>query len=100
MVAPSLYPKPCIKSNHTIVSCNKCAICKNFLITYNKFRWAITGKRYFIKGNLSYDSCNVIYLIACSNYREQYAGSAINFKERFRIHKSDLQRSLWYCKAF
>ena len=52
MVAPSLYPKPSIKSNHTIVSCNKCDICKNFLITDSKFRCTVTGKTYFIKGNL------------------------------------------------
>ena len=32
MVVLSLYPKPSIKSNHTIVSCNKCDICKNFII--------------------------------------------------------------------
>ena len=32
MVA-SLYPKPSIKSNGTIVSCNQCDICKSFLIT-------------------------------------------------------------------
>ena len=33
MVAPSLYPKPSIKSNRIIVSCKKCDVCKNFLIT-------------------------------------------------------------------
>ena len=33
MVAPFLYPKPSIKSNGTIVSCTKCDICKNSLIT-------------------------------------------------------------------
>ena len=33
MVAPFLYPKPSIKSNRTIVSCTKCDICKNSLIT-------------------------------------------------------------------
>ena len=38
MVASFLKPKPCIKSNSTIVSCNKCDICKNFLITDTKFR--------------------------------------------------------------
>ena len=32
MVAPSLYPKHSIKSNCTIVSCNKCDICKNVLL--------------------------------------------------------------------
>ena len=41
MVAPSLYPKPSIKSNHNIASCNKCDICKNFLITDSKFRCLI-----------------------------------------------------------
>ena len=46
---------------------------------------------YFIKGKLSCDSFNVVYLIICSNCREQYVGSAINFKQRFRIHKSDIK---------
>ena len=63
MVAPSLYSKPSIKSNGTIVSCNKCDICKNFLITDNKFRCTVKGKTYFIKGMLSCDKCNVIHLI-------------------------------------
>ena len=70
MVAPSLYPKPSIKSISTIVSCNKCDIRKNFLIIDSKFRCTVTGKTYYIKGNLSCDSCDVIYLITCSNCRE------------------------------
>ena len=53
MVAPSSCSKPSIKSNGTIVSCNKCDICKNFLITDNKFRCTVTGK-----GKLLCDSCN------------------------------------------
>ena len=52
MVAPSLYPKSNFKSNCTIVSWNKCDICKNFLIGDSKIRCTITGKTYFIKGNL------------------------------------------------
>ena len=72
IVAFSLYSKPSIESNHSIVSCNKCDICKNFLITDKKFRCTVRGKTYFIKGNLSCDSCNVNYLIACSNCRVQY----------------------------
>ena len=105
MVVPSLYPKPGIKSNRTIVSCNKCDICKNFLITDStfrcavagKFRCAVAGKTYFIKGNLSCDSCNVINLIICSNCREQYVGSAVNFKLRFRIYKSDIKTNKDRC---
>ena len=87
----SLYPKPSIKSNGTIISYNKCDICKNILITDSKFRCTATGKTYFIKGKLPCDSSNIIYLITCSNCRELYVGSAINFKQRFRIHKSDIK---------
>ena len=90
IVAPAFYLKPSIKSNHTIASFNKCNTCQNFLITGSKFRRTVEGKTYFIKGNFSCDSCNVIYLITCSNCREQYVGSAVNFKQRFRIHKSDI----------
>ena len=102
-VAPSLYPKTSIKSNRTIVSCNKCHISKNFLITDSKFRSTVTSKTYFIKDNFSCGSCNVIYLITCSSCRKQYVGSAINFKQRCRIHKSDIKTNkdrLWYYKAF
>ena len=63
MVAPSSYPKPSIESNRTIVSYNKCDICKSLLLTDSKFRCTITGKTYFIKGHLLCDSCTVIYLI-------------------------------------
>ena len=60
------------------------------MITDSKVKCTVTGKTYFIKGNLSCDSCNLIYLITCSNCREQYEGSAINFRQRFRNHKSDI----------
>ena len=56
------------------------------MITGSKFKCTVIGKTYFIKGNLSCDSCNFIYLITCANCSEQYVGSAINFKLRFRIH--------------
>ena len=96
-MAPSLYSKLNIKSNCTIVSCNKCDICKNFLIADSKFRCTVTGNTYFIKDNLPCDSCNVIYLITCSNCREQYVGSAKNFKQRFRIHKSYIKTNKNRC---
>ena len=67
MVASSLYPKPSIKINRTIASCSKCDICNSFLITDSNFICAVTVKTYFLKCNLSCDSCNVIYLITCSN---------------------------------
>ena len=33
----------------------------------------------------------VIYLTSCKNCEDQYIGSAIDFKARFRIHKSDIK---------
>ena len=50
-----------------------------------------------IKGNLSCDSCDIIYLIKCSNCREQYVVSAVNLKQRFRIHKSDIKTTKDLC---
>ena len=97
MITRSLYPKPSTKSNRTIVNCNKWDICKNFLITDNKFTCTATGNVSFIKGNLSCDSCNVVYLMPCSNCTEQYVGSAINFKQRFRIRKSDIKTNKDCC---
>ena len=91
IVVPSIYPKPIIKSNRAIVSCKKCDICKNFLITDSKFRCTVTGKTYLIKGKLRRDSFNVLYLITCSSCREQYVGSAINFKQILRIQKPDIK---------
>ena len=94
---PSLPSIEGLIRTRTIVSCKKCDICKNFLITESKFRCTVTGKTYFIKGNLSSDSCNVIHLITCSNCTEQYVRPAVNFKQRFRIHKSDIKTNKDCC---
>ena len=64
---------------------------RTFWLQIVKFRCTVKGKTYFIKGKLPCDSFNVVYLITCSNRREQYVGSAFNFKQRFRIHKSDIK---------
>ena len=50
-----------------------------------------TGKRDKVRVKLCCtSSSNVIYLISCKLYKEQYVGSAfkINFKRRFRVHNS------------
>ena len=57
----------------------------------NTFICTVTGKSYFIRGQLNCESINVIYLITCSKCLEQYVGSAVKFKTRFRIHKSDIK---------
>ena len=49
-----------------------------------------TNKKCYIRSDLDCNSKNVKYLISCANCNEQYVGSAIDFKKRFRIHKSDI----------
>ena len=47
---------------------------------------------YKVIGKLCCTSSNVIYLINCKLYNEQYIGSPFkdNFKPRFSLHKSDV----------
>ena len=52
------------------------------------FKSTVTGKGYYIKGEMNYESTNIVYLITCMNCLEQYVRPAIKFKSRFRIHKS------------
>ena len=50
-----------------------------------------TGKVYYIKDEMNCESTNIIYLTIKMKCLEQYAGSAIKFKSRFRIQKSDIK---------
>ena len=78
--------------------CNrKCEICKNFLVVSSDFTCFASKWKYKIKGILKCDSRNVIYLISCKCCSKQYAGSATGFKERFRIHKSDINTGRVRC---
>ena len=91
ILSPSLFPAKPKNSESCITSCKKCDICKNYLITDNKFKCKVTGRFYNVKGNLRCNSSNVIYLISCKNSEDQYIVLAIDFKARFRIHKSDIK---------
>ena len=46
---------------------------------------------YYIKGEMNCESSDIIYSIICIKCLEQYVGSAINFKCRFRFQKSDIK---------
>ena len=61
------------------------------MIFDNTFIYTVTAKSYFIRGQLNCESIKVVYLITCSTSLEQYAGSAVKFKTRFRINKSDME---------
>ena len=58
---------------------------------------SVTNRRYYTRGVLHCNCNNVIYLITCKNCLQQYVGSATNFKNRFRIHKSDIKTNKDRC---
>ena len=63
ILSPSLFPAKPKYSESCITSCKKCDICK--LLTDNKCK--LTGRFYNVRGNLSCNSSNVIYLISYKN---------------------------------
>ena len=87
----SLFPAKPNNSESFITSCKKCEICKSYLIIDNKFKCKVTGWFYNIRSNLCCNTSNVIYLICYKNCKDQHIESAIDFKARFRIHKSDIK---------
>ena len=97
MLAPSSYPKSVNSQVNIITPCNSCDICKHYLVAERKFTSKVTGKTYFIKGDLSCNSKNVIYLITCDKCKDEYIGSAVDFKPRFRVHKSDIKTKKERC---
>ena len=62
-----------------------------------EFTCFATKRKYKVKGILKCTSKNVIYLISCKCCGKLYIGSAIGFKERFRIHKSDINTGKVRC---
>ena len=67
------------------------------MVFENMLTCTVTGKKYFIKGELYCNSCNAIYLVDCSNCKQRYIGSALNFKQQFRIHKSEIKTNKDRC---
>ena len=91
ILSPSLFRSNAKQIENFINSCNKCDICKNFLVSDTKFKCKVTGRVYNIRGKLSCNTLNAVYLISCSNCYDQYVGSALDFKSRFKIHMSDIK---------
>ena len=103
LIAPSIYSKQLNTKASTITSCNNCDMCKNYIMFDNTFICTITGKSYFIRGQPNCGRISVIYLITCSKCLEQYVVSAVKFKNRFRIHKSDIKTKkgkMWKFQTF
>ena len=68
-----------------------CDICKNYLVPGNRFQSLSTKDTFKIKNRIDCNEQNVIYLIACTSCGVQYVGSSVDFKPRFREHKSDIK---------
>ena len=99
ILSPSSFPRTTKQNECSIKEYNKkCDICKNFLAAVSTdFSCFAIKRKYKIKGILKCDSRNIIYLISCKCYGKQYVGSAAGFKERFRIHKSDINTGKYRC---
>ena len=52
ILSPSLFPSKAKQIENSITSCNKCGICKNFLVSDTKFKCKVTGRVYNIRGKL------------------------------------------------
>lgn len=79
------------------ISHNKCDICKNYLISNNKFNFKVTGSVYSARGSLSCNNFNVVYIVSCKNYGDKYVGLPNYLKTKFRIHKSDIKSKKNFC---
>ena len=78
---------------------SRCDVHTNFIVFDNTFKCTTTGKYYKVEVTLSCNSVNVVYLITCQCCKLQYVGSAFTFKERFRIHKRDVNTGKKRCSA-
>ena len=79
-IASSFYPKKINARTSSISSYNNCDICQNYMIFDNAFISTVTGKSYFIRGQLNCESISVIYFITCSKCLDQYLGSAVKLE--------------------
>ena len=90
-----LYPElPNIKPNR-LFSCTDCIYHKNgYIKTCKSFTFKLTnGKSVSVNNNKLFgsDSQDVLYIVICNNCDYFYLGKTIDFKQRIRIHKSDVK---------
>ena len=87
--------------NQNSSSSEKCLkkwdICTQFLVASMEFTCFATQRKCKVKAILKCTSKNVIYSISCKCCGKQYIGSAISFKERFRILKKDIYTGKVIC---
>ena len=99
LLAPSLYQKKKLIRTNSVTSWNKWDVCKIYLMCSIYFTYSVTNRGYYARRVLHCNCNNVIYLIICKNCLEQCVGSATNFKNRFRIHQSDIKIKKFRCRT-
>lgn len=60
------------------------------MISDNIVTCKVSHEKYYINNDYDCNCRNVIYLISCTNCNEQYVGSPVDFKKRFRMRKSGI----------
>ena len=84
-------------SESQIILRRKILVKAKILLVSPDFTCFATKQKYKIKGILKCHSRNCIYLISCKCCGKPYVGSTTGFKERFRIHKNDINTGKVRC---
>ena len=95
LISPSLFAKIIKENNCSIEKCSRCD--KKLLVISTEFTCHATKRKYKIRGTLTCNTKNIIYLITYKSCSKQYIGSATSLKERFQIHKSDINTGKVMC---
>ena len=98
MLAPSSYPNSVKIQVNIVTPCSSSVICKHYLLAEMKFISKITVKTYFTNADFSCNSKNVIYLITCDKCKDEYIGSAVDFKPCFKVHKNHIKTKNERCE--
>ena len=77
----------------------KCDICKDYLISDNRFNCKISSKKYYINNDFDYNSMNFLYRIGCTNCNEQYVYSALDFENTQKKYQNQ-QGQMLGCSSF
>ena len=64
ILPPFLFPPKFKKNESSISSYNKSDICKNSLIFNSKFRFKVAGRIFIVRGGLSFNSSNTVYIMS------------------------------------
>ena len=52
LLSPSLFPNRKSTKSNSIICCNSCDICNNYMVFENMFSCTVTGKKYFVKAKI------------------------------------------------